>query len=423
MYEGLPIVTNKITEKGRKSIPHHLLGTVKLHEEPWKVGRFVRTATRVIQEIRSRGKLPILVGGTHYYVQSLIFEAAFIENKELEHIPSNIQEEKWPILGASTEEMMAELRRVDPATASRWHPTDRRKIRHSLALWLQTGQTPTQLYEEQQNQIAMDRRDEIYTSNVVEMGTTDREATVAPSLRFDALILWIHCDLAELSARLNKRVDSMIQSGLLQEVQAMHSALGAQESQGHVVDQSRGIWVAIGYKELIPFLLASQELGGSTQEIETLRKEGIKLTRIATRQYARRQIGWIRGRLLRALQAAGMAQRMVLLEGSDFCKWSQNVETIAKDTVSTFLEGGEPAAATGTFSEEASRLLVAKPREDRRARECAICKMTLMTEEQWKLHLGSKKHRRLARPQIDWRSLYPNTRRKNSPFPAEESYA
>ena len=72
MYEGLPIITNKIPENERNSIPHHLLGTVSLASEPWTVPKFVHESQRIIQEIRSRGRLPILVGGSHYYTQALL---------------------------------------------------------------------------------------------------------------------------------------------------------------------------------------------------------------------------------------------------------------------------------------------------------------------------------------------------------------
>lgn len=71
LYEGLPVVTNKITTSEQQGIPHHLLGCIGLKEETWTVGKFVKEALTVIEEIRSRGRLPIVVGGTHYYTQAV----------------------------------------------------------------------------------------------------------------------------------------------------------------------------------------------------------------------------------------------------------------------------------------------------------------------------------------------------------------
>jgi tRNA dimethylallyltransferase len=72
MYKGLPIITNKITTEEQKGIRHHLLGCIALDKPTWTVGKFVPEALRIVKEIRSRGRLPILVGGTHYYIQSVI---------------------------------------------------------------------------------------------------------------------------------------------------------------------------------------------------------------------------------------------------------------------------------------------------------------------------------------------------------------
>ena len=82
LYSGLPIITNKITVEEREGVPHHLLGCIGFGEPTWVVGTFVKRALGVIEEIRSRGKLPILVGGTHYYTQSLLFRDRLAETEE-----------------------------------------------------------------------------------------------------------------------------------------------------------------------------------------------------------------------------------------------------------------------------------------------------------------------------------------------------
>lgn len=101
LYRGLPIITNKVTSAERKGVPHYLLGFLDTREV-WQVGRFVREAAKIIDDIRARGRLPILVGGSHYYVQSLLFPHDVEERKEGDEfqLPDVVEglAEKFPIL-------------------------------------------------------------------------------------------------------------------------------------------------------------------------------------------------------------------------------------------------------------------------------------------------------------------------------------
>jgi tRNA dimethylallyltransferase len=141
MYKGLPIITNQIPVHERHGIPHHMLACIELDQPSWRITRFKREALKIIQEIRSRGKTPILVGGTHYYTQAVLFHKTILpSDQELDAASDDsAEEEKFPILEASTEEMLQKLREVDPVMAERWHPNERRKIRRSLQIYLQTG--------------------------------------------------------------------------------------------------------------------------------------------------------------------------------------------------------------------------------------------------------------------------------------------
>ena len=399
MYEGLPITTNKLSLAERKGIPHHLLGCVRLGEEPWTVKQFLERATSIIKEIRSRGRLPILVGGTHYYTQSLLFRDALIEEEETDHVTLEKQAQKWQLLDASTEEMLEELRKVDPEMAMRWHPSDRRKIRRSLEIWMRTGKRASEIYKEQKTQ-----------SLDIESGGWDRTAVsndsdaLAPShVRYDSLIFWVHAPLDVLNSRLEERVDSMVAHGLLEEVNSMQSFLQGQEQQGENIDQSRGIWVAIGFKELLPYIL-----DGSRPK--KLRQEGIERTKIATRQYARRQDRWIRLRLQRAVNDADLTHKMFLLDATDSSRWLDGVDAKAKDITAAFISGFA-LPKPDSLSDTAMKLLVLPEEEAKSARHCEACDKTLMSHSQWIIHLNSKGHRASVRPKIDWEILYPKSSR------------
>ncbi|KAL8861373.1 MAG: hypothetical protein Q9178_002245 [Gyalolechia marmorata] len=405
MYDGLPIATNKLPSAERKSIPHHLLGCIRLDEETWTVGQYVHSATAIIKDLVARGKLPIVVGGTHYYTQSLLFERSLVKSGATEHLSFDAQEKKWPILAASTEDMLKHLNMIDPETASRWHPNDRRKIRGSLEVYLTSGRKPSDLYREQQraNIQPISPQGSVSGHN---SGEINSAGPPSPSLRFDPLILWIHADPDKLSVRLDQRVEQMVDTGLIQEVQSMQERLQALERSGTPVDQSRGIQTAIGYKELLAYVVAPDGAALTVEKSEQMKKQGIELTKTATRQYAKAQQKWIRGKLLRALKEHDALGKLVVLDGTELLQWTRSVELIAVDAVDAFLRG-DPLPNSALPPTVDHDILVPDAQRRNKARYCEICDLTLMTQQQWDAHPQSKKHRKATKTPTDWQALYP----------------
>ncbi|KAI5277644.1 hypothetical protein KEM54_004933, partial [Ascosphaera aggregata] len=148
-YKGLPVTTNQVQPHEMNGIPHHLIAVNSIEQEPWQVGLFRRECLKTIRDIRSRGKLPVLVGGTHYYTQAVLFNEQLVDYRGLEDAEAQPQEgerpldaaaqERFKILDKSDQEILEKLREVDPVMASRWHPNEDRKIRRSLEIYLQTG--------------------------------------------------------------------------------------------------------------------------------------------------------------------------------------------------------------------------------------------------------------------------------------------
>ena len=396
MYEGLPIITNKLKLEERGNIEHHLLGCIKLEEEPWTVKHFIERACNTIEDIRSRDKVPILVGGTHYYMQSLLFRNAVVDD-EPAHSTEEEQEKAWRILDADTGQILKELYRVDPNMALRWHPNDRRKIRRSLEIYLTTGEKASDLYKQQQQFRACERKTES-PKFVVEDNT--RHATEANSpLRYNTLIFWVHAAPDALNARLEKRVDTMVLRGLCEEACSMRNFLQCQRERGGSICQDRGIWTAIGFKELAPWI-------SDERCSQNVKNDCIERTKVATRQYAKRQLRWIRLKLQRALTMAHSSQNMFLLDGSDLSQWSQLVETQASEILAAFLSGRaipEPVS----LSTAATENLVTKDAVILSAKFCETCNKTLMSDVEWSGHLRSKRHRNAVKPKIDWQNLYP----------------
>lgn len=415
MYDGLPIATNKMPIEERKSIPHHLLGGISLRERPWQVTTFRQNAVNVIEEIHSRGKLPILVGGTHYYIQALLFRDAILGGNTQDLVDERSLEQTWPILKASKEEMLEELRKVDPVMAGRWHPNDQRKIKRSLEIYLTTGNKASEIYEHQQkrkNGSNLNQRGSTFMKDAAgEEGQNPTSGTISPLL-FEALVFWTHVDHNVLNSRLDERVDAMIGSGLISEVQSMYSSLREMESRGQEVDQTSGIWAAIGYKQFFPYLKASQatDTGADritdTDKLEKLRQEGIERTKIETRQFARSQIKWIRNSLMRLLEENHLDKTLYLLNATDSHVQICHIKAVAYGLTRMFLRG-DTLPLPKSISSIAEQMLAVKEKDDFYARYCNFCDKTLMTGAQWTGHVKSKKHLSAITPKKDWRSLYP----------------
>lgn len=392
MYKGLPIITNKISEQERKGIPHHLLGNIGLEEETWVVGVFKREASKLIREIRSRGRLPILVGGTHYYVNGLLFENTLVgdHTPSDDNIPKQAEDGKsaFPVLNANTEDILKKLREVDPVMADRWHPNDRRKIQRSLEIYLTTGRRASDIYEEQRRQ-----------------GEANASSPVSQTQPFpQALMVWVYSKSPVLNERLNKRVDKMLGGGLMAEVSEMHEYLKTRSTSGHAIDRSKGIWQSIGFKEFEPYLKAASEGDASVGEfkkLEDLKEAGLERMKAGTRQYAKGQVRWITYKTLPLIRQAQALDRLFLLDSTDISRWREDVSDRGVELTKRFL-AGEQLPAPADISETASEVLSSKledstKEETRSQKTCELCQTTTVTEEAWQKHIKGRPHQRAVR--------------------------
>ncbi|KAA8896013.1 IPP transferase-domain-containing protein [Sphaerosporella brunnea] len=386
LYRGLPIITNKITSEERKGVPHHLLGCLD-PSDVWQVGKFIKEAEKTIEDIRRRGHLPILVGGTHYYVQSLLFPHGNEEKKEdadneyaFPPVDINLAE-KYPVLDAPTPKLYSALKAVDPIIAARWHPNDRRKIRRSLEIYYSTGckQTASEVYAAQR---------------------AAKQQSVSPDIpKYRNLIFWVHSETDVLRARLDSRVGKMITAGMWEEIEEMERLY---YSFGDEADLNQGIWQSIGFKEFLPYL-KMRKTGAGEKELEEARTAAVENMKTATRQYARSQVKWVRIKFLNALRAAnesGNHSSIFLMDSTDVPKYDENVTLPAIDIAQDFLEY-KLLPNPLTLSELAKTCLTPQrdfdisQRPDLWAqRTCEVCDVITTNEPEWERHLKSSKHKK-----------------------------
>ena len=374
LYEGLPIITNKISPKEQRGVRHHLLGHIGLNEPPWAVDDFRREANKVLQEIRSRGNLPILVGGTQYYVDPLLFAEVILNETETKG------SQKFAILDAPTEAILEELKRVDPNMANKWHPNDRRKIRRSLEIYLSTGRIASEHYEEQKRH-----------KNALIQGLESKQP-------WENLLFWVCSDKNALTKRLDYRVDKMLDAGLMDEVLELYRLKQRRSSEGSVPDMTKGIWQSIGYKQFEPYLEAVTT-GCDAAGLEKLKAQAIEDMKSATRRYANYQNRWTRLKQIPRLREASpkALRNLFILDSTNVSEYQRDVVEPAAQIAAQFLKGQslpDPIQVS-----EFARGLLTKAAETSTGdtpcrKECELCGTVVLTEENWTRHIGSAGHRR-----------------------------
>jgi tRNA dimethylallyltransferase len=259
VFRGMDIGTAKPTEQERATVPHHLIDiTDPLHA--YSAADFVRDTTGLIADIRSRGRLPLLVGGTMLYFKALMQGLDDMPRADAAvraRIEAEARERGWPAMHTA-------LAAVDPPTAARLSPNDSQRIQRALEVHAVSGR-PLSAFQ------------------------TGGSAQASSPLRADALLSLEPQDRAWLHQRIAERFDAMLAQGFLEEVRHLrarsdlHPALPSMRCVGY-----RQAWEAMdgaGSKQLTP---------AQTTE---LRDRGI----FATRQLAKRQLTWLRSMPARAV--------------------------------------------------------------------------------------------------------------------------
>ncbi len=238
IYKSMPIAAAVPSADERQGIAHHLMEFLDAGDE-FSVADYVNLARKTILDIHKRKKLPILVGGTGLYVNSIVDNIEYIEQPSDPLLREKLEREFEELGG---EEMLRRLREFDLQTAERLHANNRRRIIRAFEVYLQSGKTMTE-----QNELS---RKNPSPYDVTMIGIT-----------FE--------DRAKLYERINLRVDKMVELGLLE------------EAKNNYLLEKRGAGQAIGHKELAPYFRDEISLSDA---LENLKRE--------TRRYAKRQLTW-----------------------------------------------------------------------------------------------------------------------------------
>ncbi|MBD7936638.1 MULTISPECIES: tRNA (adenosine(37)-N6)-dimethylallyltransferase MiaA [Cytobacillus] len=243
IYKGMDIGTAKITEEETEGIRHHLID-IKEPDESFSTAAFQTIVREKITEISRRGKLPIIVGGTGLYIQSVLFDYQFSNVASDDGFRKHL-EERAKVEGNIC--IHKELQVVDPESALKIHPNNIRRVIRALEVYHCTGKTMT----EWQN-------------------------TQKPESVYNAAVIGLTMDRDLLYKRINQRIDIMMDKGLLAEVRGFCEK-GLRNCQS---------MQAIGYKEFYPYF---DGLISLDEAVEQLKQN--------SRRYAKRQLTWFRNKM------------------------------------------------------------------------------------------------------------------------------
>ncbi len=239
VYRGMDIGTAKPTAAQQAQVPHHLLDLLDPSEEGFSVDRWLALAEDAIEAIRSRGRYPIVVGGTNLYVQALL--------EGLADGPAPDYELRERLNDADRNSLRAWLEQVDPAAAERIHPNDRKRTIRAIEVFECSGRRISDMQQQRQ--------------------------WLQGEPRCDVRIIGLDFSIEAINRRINARAKAMIEAGLIDEVRGLLAGpgLGRQAAE------------ALGYKQIRASLEGDCDL-----------EEAIEQIKIQTRRYARQQRTWMR---------------------------------------------------------------------------------------------------------------------------------
>lgn len=241
IYRGFDIGTAKITESEMMNIPHHLIDIIDGNMS-YSVADYVKDANTAVSDIISRGKLPVIAGGTGLYIDNFVNNTKFFEfekNSEYCNYLDDIEKQN------GEEKLWQMLKTVDPDLAVNIPIGNVKRIKHGLEVYNYTGKTYKQLSEES-------KQDSPYNACKIGLKYADREL---------------------LYNKINARVDKMVDLGLVDEVEKLLK----------IVPENSQAMSAIGYKEIVKYLKKECSL-----------EEAIDAVKMNSRRYAKRQLTWFR---------------------------------------------------------------------------------------------------------------------------------
>ncbi|KAH9988249.1 IPP transferase-domain-containing protein [Russula compacta] len=362
VFKGFDVLTNKIPLADRAGVDHVLMD-FKEPTEQYVVSQWIHDATRVISDAHSSGKVPIIVGGTTYWIQQLVLPGRLPFESEQAACPglspSAGRETYSDGLSSALSRVRADsrelfdalpqvppsvaddpstalalhnlLKALDPLSAARWDWRDAKKVLRELTIMKERGRKASEIQRER--------------------------STVSLRPRYDTLCLWLYAEPTVLKRRLYIRTEEMLQDGVLDDLrQLARLALSSNTDVASIStnDACFGVLQSIGLREFYQYLT-------DPSPSESMYQAAIQNLKAANHQYAKRQASWIRNKFLPAIRTSMSTEGtrgigMYLLDTTEPRKWTSEVKDIASGLMEAFLRR-DPLPDPLTLSSVAQKML------------------------------------------------------------------
>ncbi|PAV89628.1 hypothetical protein WR25_16673 [Diploscapter pachys] len=355
-YKGLDIATNKITPEEAEAIPHHMMNFLDPSTSSYNVHLFRKSCLEIIEEMRQKGRVPVIVGGTTYYLESLLFDDNIIptgshyDGKSEKMFRDELEE-------LSNDELYEYLKKVDPDWAQHVHPNNRLRVLRAIEIYLSSGKRKSEFLAEQ--------------------GAGGKQ--IGGKLRWtNSLVLFLDADTNVLEQRLDKRVEKMIAAGLKDEVHGIYEKYSE-----HLQSEEYGVMQCIGLKEFMPYLKLSSEERTSDEGSKRF-EQGCELMKLRTRQYSRKQRHWFDNRLAVKRRPDAQVPIVRKLDTSDKNTFISEGLNIVKQ----WMQGDEYTEVKGVTDD-------VQGSDGSLMHYCEICDRRISGRKSWESHVNGKNHKYL----------------------------
>lgn len=360
IYKGLDIATNKVTLEEMDGIPHHMMSFVEPSTSTYNVHQFTNEAISLLENLWAAGKLPIVVGGTGYYIEGILFKDSFI--------PTNTKDNNNDFEDLTDDEVYELLKRVDMESAMQVHRNNRFRVVRALQIYFATGKRKSEYLEDQCQ--------------------TLHSEDFSKRLRYSNLLLFfLDADKQVLEQRINERVAKMVERGLRQELEGFYE-------QYHHCLTIHGIAQSIAIKEFSNYLQLDPNQR-YTEVGEKLFKDGCELLKLHTQQYSRRQRRWVKRHLLGG-NSLVQSPNIVFLDINNFHeKVVPNVLNKIENFLCVVSDDVLLKQMNVENSKKAFAVNVKYRRQANQIFHCETCDIDVQGICNWQAHQKGKKHRRM----------------------------
>lgn len=431
VYSGLDIVTNKVTQEERRQAKHHLIDFLEPQKQ-FSVTDFRNKALKIIDGLQSQDKLPIVVGGTNYYIESVIWKKFLLgpmsetvmakrahdeaqsssdtehpsegdtmmdsegiqairtafqyADEDLEDVDKFFSRKIYQksLMKLDNEKLWKLLEKVDPKSAHLIHMNDKRKVVRYL-------------------QVIQERR-RSYSEILDDINKTDGDkVSLGGSLRYNpTCVLWLsYPEMATLNKVMDDRVDQMINRGLLAELEQFHKRYNEQRIRNsETPNYKQGIFQSIGFKEFHDYLILDESEKESEKGKALLQKSILDM-KVSTRRFARDQLKWIEHRFLRP-KTRDLPMLFKFESTTDDVRWQKDVLEPAQSIVECLREGRCLDSDLLGYKQEPElgRKAVKKPAKY----YCEDCDRTIIGSDDIEAHLKGRRHERTKRAKLRLKS-------------------